>query len=357
MENGQHRIELKREAIYRQVWESPLPSVAAALHITMDTLKRVCGLLEVPLPKSGHWRRVTRPRTKSLPRRTKGEAESIWIHLKRDKWVIDPSQFMSQAAVHKQAVKIDGPHALVKRATKYYENPALAASGLMKARSNSAPSLPVSVELKARALTFVDLLLKRLDREGYDLKWRGAMQVGIEESVLRLSVYEETVQVDRPPTPEEAARDKRHFYFEPRIYHGNKPTGRLCVSIVGYREWKDAPKIPVEKHLEEIARALPVCLQERKEAIRLEIERHRLWQEEMRRLDEKHRAERLERSRQERLEVELTAWEKALSIRRLVDALVAAHTDGGDEVADMEFCEWIAWLRRRADLLDPTRRV
>jgi hypothetical protein len=144
----------------------------------LDTLKRVCGLLEVPLPKSGHWRRVKRPRTKSLPRRTKGEDESIWIQLKRDQWVIEPSASLSTAATCGKAVKRDEPHPLVKQ-TIY---PTLAVRGLMRARSNSAPILPVSFELKAQALAILDMLFKRLEREDYGLSWRGAIQVEIEDA-------------------------------------------------------------------------------------------------------------------------------------------------------------------------------
>jgi hypothetical protein len=44
---------------------------------------------------------------------------------------------------------------------------------------------------------------------------------------MHISEFEETLEVDRPPTSKEAARDKLRMIYRPAPYRGDKRTGKL----------------------------------------------------------------------------------------------------------------------------------
>ena len=50
--------EVSREALYAQVWASPMTQVAALYGVTGTALKKTCDRHDIPTPERGYWARL-----------------------------------------------------------------------------------------------------------------------------------------------------------------------------------------------------------------------------------------------------------------------------------------------------------
>ena len=88
---------------------------------------------------------------------------------------------------------------------------------------------------------------------------------------------------------------------------------------------------------------------------------HRAWAEEQQRAEEEEwrrekEADRLqaeEKKRIAKLAKQLSAWEHACSIRRLIHAVREAAARRGDTVPGGPVDQWIRWAEGHADAIDP----
>lgn len=352
------RVEIHRTDLHQRIWSKPLPDVAEDLNVSEDTLKRICGLLEVPLPKRGHWLRSNTPKTRALRPRGKSEAQSLWLVEKRGRLAIEQGAGGGAKGSATASGGIAQPHKLVARAREMYAYPTLSASGLMKPTSNSVPSLRVSERQRDRALLIADGLLKELERQGLEVVWRGSLRIATPDGEVRAALREEVEEVERPPTPEEEARDKGRLFWEPPRYTFQRPTGVIQIAITSYEYgldtatvWRDEPGRPLESRVVEVAEGLRSFSIARAELARRREERRRaLAAEEARRAEERARQAR-ETAKLDRLTAEVAAWEKATKVRAYADAAEAAARARGEFGSDHG--EWIDWIRRYADSIDP----
>lgn len=52
------KVEFKREGLYDEVWQEPMPAVATRHKITVEALRKICEKLAIPLPPLGYWAKV-----------------------------------------------------------------------------------------------------------------------------------------------------------------------------------------------------------------------------------------------------------------------------------------------------------
>jgi hypothetical protein len=358
------RMKVNREELYERIWSAPLPEVAAGLEVSVGTLRRMCGLLEVPLPKPGHWQRTKTPRRKVLPKLRSGEMSSITLVRRGDKRVIDASSIPGSKVPRRAGGRVQDAHPLVKRAEKFYSFPKLGPHGRLKPTSNSAPNLRVTEEQKPRALKIADRLFKRLEEMGCQLDWRGNVTVATTDSTIRVSIQEEIVSVETaPPPPAETTDGPRRLWYAggPPRYYREEPSGRLVVAIETYyykldavREWREEGRQRLDGRIEEIAEGVVAYANALRLAQEEEAERRRVAEEEAERRWAEERARQVEQSRRERLATALEGWERAAKIRRFAHELEAAWAaKHGGQRPQREMETWLAWMREHADRLDP----
>lgn len=81
-------LEVDREALYAQVWQTPISSLAKQYSISDVALAKICRRLHVPVPPRGYWARIasgqqiTKPK---LPKPPRGSAQTATIRPLRDR--------------------------------------------------------------------------------------------------------------------------------------------------------------------------------------------------------------------------------------------------------------------------------
>lgn len=245
-----------REQLHDIVWSSPLPVAADGLGITIELLRRISGLLEVPLPKPGRWRRAKTPRRRSLPRLPKSAPTKATLRKQGGRTVVDSASVPGGQKLKGKPNLPSGAHPLVERAAKFYAYPALGPHGRMKPSSNSAPNLRVTEALKERAPTVAERLFRSLEHLGCDLQWRGNVEVQTPHGTVKVSLQEEVVSVEREPAPEE----KQRMWWGDQKFYVEKVSGRLLVQIESCvyslseeRSWRDEKGRLLERRSDEIA--------------------------------------------------------------------------------------------------------
>jgi thioredoxin-like negative regulator of GroEL len=117
------------------------------------------------------------------------------------------------------------------------------------------------------------------------------------------------------------------------------------------RSWKDTPKTQLELRLGEVAGGIVTLAQEihakeqeeerRKEAHRLAVAHYEFLT--------KRRANEIRRF--EQLETQVSNWERAVKLRTYADLVEQQAKAQGQINAELE--GWLAWVRAKADWLDP----
>ena len=51
-------IRFEREALYEDVWTTPLTQLGEKYGLSDDDLRKICNALTIPLPSKGHWAKV-----------------------------------------------------------------------------------------------------------------------------------------------------------------------------------------------------------------------------------------------------------------------------------------------------------
>jgi hypothetical protein len=355
------RILVDRPALHRKVWAAPLPAAAEKLKVSAPTLRRMCEILDVPLPGRGSWANNVVPHRKKLPPREDGGTESVWLVRGRKHFVLEADP---QAAKHQEPADVPaGLHPIVLRAARHYARPLIGIDGTMKPRTSAAPSMRVSVEQRERALLFLDRLVKRLEKEGSAVSWDGPILIEIpDHGAIQVTIREEVAKVERPPSPAEAERDKdRLFPVGKRPYLAERPTGTLIIAVRDPLSvvnvpccWKDEGRRTLERRVKEVASGLLAYARVRRGIEETEEARQIALTRERDRQVEEKRAEILEQQRRERLDAEIDAWEKAAKIRKYADELEAAHLRGREGRVPAEVVGWLEWMRGHADEVDPT---
>jgi hypothetical protein len=233
-------ITLTREELYNLVWSTPARTLIKNYDISDNAFRKTCMRLSIPTPKAGYWENLRlgkSPDRFKLPENYTGEPKVTFTlslaetpHKPKDKVVPD---------------KLIRPHRLIVDCREYMTREKQPYHGVICAPGDyldinaSAPNI-------ARALRFMDALIKRLEEWGH--------QIEIETTGYGQGTY----AVVSGEKVKFRLREKTAMRSYTGEYGSTEyvPTGQFYLKLGRYSdyEWKDGSKLLEERLPEIVAR-------------------------------------------------------------------------------------------------------
>ncbi len=370
---------VSREALYEEVWTTPVTVVAPRYGLSDVGLVKICKRLGVPVPARGYWAKLKagRPTRKvPLPTLVTGVRDlsgPIPLPEREAAAYARVREALQQTRERRSPVSVPAeladPHPLVRVAAAClkrrdgWDHPA----GVRSA-PKEVLDLQVTRNTLDRALRLADTLLKALEPSGFtarvDAEKGKTLLVG-DGTTLTISIVEQVTRTSHTPTHAEVrARDRYYDSFRagdrgeyPNIPQFDwHPTGRLTLTVGSWptRKWNDTERSLIDTRLSGIVAAI-VGLAEAKRAKEEEGERRRRTYEEARTRYEAQVRARNEEHRQLRsLLRDASRLQRANRLREFIAAVEdrARH----DSELTPEKLQWIEWAKAKADWLDPLVR-
>lgn len=400
-------IRFQRQALYEEVWQHPLTTLARKYGLSDNGIRKVCKALTIPLPGLGHWAKVAaghdipRPplppagdRTEFVstpqgtpPRSLERDADEAWLAeraafeaLPENRIVVD----LEPRRWHKLILptrdrfreKVKEIEADLKAASKpekkhvYWSQPRFDGPNPYRWKYFNERGqllevhrcLPLRVTLKTwqRALAIVNTLLFEAEQRGiavaHDEK-DGRLTLTIRNAGVQLRMSEKLLEIpkDRKGMSELERRLGRDTI--------KAPTGILRINVsanTSEHAIQETDHEPLETRLNEVFRRVYRGALRELEAQRKRDAWNREWEaeEERRRRAEATRQEEARRRRQEEerrknLLQEAKAWQDAKLIREYADHVEELSSDTSDRQVE-PLSEWLGWVRHVADDLDPS---
>lgn len=361
-------VEVSREELYRQVWDTPMSRLASQYGISGNGLAKICDRLKVPYPPRGYWAKKAAGR-RVIAYRLPHPGEDTPLHAKitatpLPKKVPEPPQEVKARLDEARAAstpvvvpeRLLRPHAIIARWLADHDR------RKQEARRSRDPWMRSFVtdftETDHRRHRVLDALFKAVERQGGKATEgdRRELYVEMMGEKVEFQLREKQKQVRRPLNDSEkrwASKDDKGWRQE------LQPTGRFVFSIRTYlpgnlkREWTETQETPLESFLPDIVArfvaAGPLLAEQTRQ--RQEAERKRQAAEQ-RRYEEQQRR-KLDDNRWRRF-VELAQQRRdAETARTFLEALKVASIDVKQEIAGAAIADWIAWAEERLIRMDP----
>lgn len=368
---NEHRkgTEITRQALYDQVWSTPMTKLAKEYEISDVALAKICKKLNVPYPWRGYWRRKETGKVVKqlpLPSNTDSAKQTVTIHrtirfetvlpLSEDtKRRISAEQFLARKI--EVPDRLANPHRLLKEHVDEWRSPKIDKYGAIWS-GNIRQLMRVSLKTLGRAVRIMDTLFKTLESRGYPVGiqggYRKALGVRINGEPVEFGLEERFQRIDHPDQKNprlESWRRERYQYI---------PTGSLFLRINAWgvdglqKTWSDGKTAKLETYLNDFLVGL-IMVAEATKARRLKQEdEERLKREAERRGQEEAEKTQEELARRQALEQEAVNWAKAEQLREylaaLKEMLIAKH---GEIQPESQADQWLTWAQQHADRLDP----
>jgi hypothetical protein len=343
-----------RKELYDLVWSEPMLTLSKKYNISDVGLRKMCTRMGIPMPRAGHWQKLKFQKKvpkMPLPSNYSGD-EKVTLTLRDEK---TPFPIKGESPLSVLVHQINNDHKLNLKVPDRLTNPdklIISAKNELLGKkpdtyqylgsvgaSRDQLDIRVSQANVARALRFMDTLIKALRARGHDITFRnGDTYAIVMDHDFKILLREKHRR--------EVVKDGN---WDRSIYH---PTGVLYFQIHGYptREWKDG-KLPLEEQLPRIIAQFELSGQEWKEL------------REKQRIEEEARIEkqRLQKEFEERQESELrkfkkmlssaSRWHKAENLRNYIKEVEAKALGNGN--ISYELKNWLEWARQKADWYDP----
>lgn len=359
----------EREAIYKQVWDEPVRTVASRYDISDVGLRKICKKLGVPIPPLGYWaKRAAGKSTRitPLPVNHKGDTRyvrSVWIDEEeperdaRVRTLLAERRPATWPEVVVPAVLLES-HAVVARTAKRLGTSTT--KRILDASGKDVFTVSISPAQMDRALRVLDGIVKATLSAGGIL-----VPAKPEGPPLHFEVLGQFVGVQleelfdrtfREPTPKEVAEQAKYEWRKPdlRVY---TPNGKIKLTVLSANRYvplltiSDGMRSPIEERLTDLveriwAKAAGLNIQ-----AQMRDEEHQRWEERRRKREALEAVRREQLGCLEDVEKVMEKWERARRLRRFADALevTGKAITHGEVVADS------AWIRNAADWLDPLR--
>lgn len=366
-------IEVTRQALYDQVWSTPMTKLAKEYGISDVALAKICKKLNVPYPRRGYWRRKeTGKAVKQLPLlpNTDPAKQRVTIHRTiRPESVVPLSEDATQRITAEQAPerkivvpdRLTSPHRLLKEHLTEWRSPKVNDYGAIWSGSIRQLNLRVSPTSLGRALRIMDTLFKALESGGYPVGiqqgYHKTLGVRINGEPITFGLEERFQRMSHPEQ-----KDLTRQWWQRQRYQYS-PTGILSLKITevwgdGLRKtWSDRKRAKIENCLNEFIVGL-LRVAEAVKSARLKRELEQQAQREAQHTREEEARKRQEElARRQALEQEAVNWAKAQQLRgylaALKDVLIAKH---GEIQPGSPADHWLSWAHQHADRLDPLIR-
>lgn len=349
------QIKLTRQELYNLVWETPLSQLAKKYNLSDNGLRKVCKKLDIPLPKNGHWQKIKFNKKviiEKLPVNNKVE-NSITLNFRENAETVikgEGNELHQLTTEIKNTLKssiifpekLTKPHPLIIEAkndlkTKepsYIHN----IRGLLNT-SVGVLNITVSPQNVKRALLFMDIFIKAIQKRGHKIIVKEGSKIVIDSTELSIGIREKLKRKIVKGT----------YYDSTELYPSNILS--FYLNVYPTKEWSDTNNSQLEDKIPNIIAKLELqAVKEKQEAIQREI-----WhQENERRLkieqEFKARKEK-EIIKTKKLFSDAEKFDKATIYRKFIDATEQRAIQ--ENTLTEELKEWIKWAKEKADWFDP----
>lgn len=387
-ENAVMIESLSREELYEQVWSQPMNRLGKAYGLSGAAIAKLCRALNIPIPRSGHWRRLelglSVEHLPLLPLETIDE-EPVALNPvekspKPKKQLTETEQRVLEERKEENRIRVSDqlatPHPLVEQTLRSLGSAKADGEGRVRPKAKGCLDVCVAPESVDRAMRIMDALIKALEHRGHAVsvdRKEGKTWVTVNGEKIGFSLAELTDRREKELTA--AQKREREEYAQYSWFTFPKeyvrfPNGRFILEIDKYggalrRRWSDSSSRRVEEVLNQFVTSLIRISADVKQS-RIEAEeRRRIWEEqapererlrkeeEQRRLDEERR-KRQEQGRVKWLESKLPYWHHAHQLRVFIASVRAeAIRRHGEIVEGSDTAKWLAWAEQYAGRIDP----
>lgn len=376
----------EREALYNEIWTSPMTTVAPRYNLSDNGLRKHCKKLGIPLPPPGYWARVAagqkvpKPALPKVIGELKKHIQQHSIKYKLNIGELTDDQLRSEEELSllteetKSFIKevcskiqvpaqLRNPHPLItdhKQETFYRNNP----EKRERDRSKTSYSVrvngcyttinamlpidvsPTNINRAYRILnTMINVLEDMESYTGVSYEFDSNKDTGsfnVMKVIFRFAMIEEK-RKKRKNDDEHLTR--LVLSLVPNTWFGRRTGNKI--------EYKDQYDLPIESQLGKIIYDMFIaanqlrCLDilDEREYERREVEKKRQRQLEEMRNGELEEVKLLEQAASD--------WDKAEKIRRFTNAMELKIAEVNDMCEKETLLKWLRWARDKADWLDP----
>lgn len=385
-------VEFERDALFIEVWQTPMSTLAKKYGISDSGLRKVCLALAIPLPRQGHWAKIAAGHQIPIPSLPPSDRSKFISRVLEpaDVGVIRPKDDPQL----KEALAYEGdpvnrilasdvlfrPHRLVAAAVEAIRKEI---AGLERSRTKVKRPVPWTKNWEPDWSTFQRPSWSSYKRRGYmelspDVL---PMLVSIEASDRALRIWDSvlkaceargmTVSVEPRRLCVCAGQESAHLRMSERFIRADEPAGsgelRIFAIYCGETKFADKSEQVLEVQLNDVMRWLHktfailrsqrITAIERKRAADIASEaalQQKIADEARQREEQKAEAQAAAmRLADQGFCLEANAWDQAQKIRAYI-AHLQTNSAASGKPASRQFLAWVAAASEAADRMDPT---
>lgn len=348
-------IELTRKELYELVWENPMSKLAKKYNLSDNGLRKVCNRLDIPLPKNGYWQKIQynkkvnieklpvnnavensiilkfRDNSETIINGVENELNQLTKEIKNE---LKETIIFPEKLTRPLQLISDAKNDLKTKEPSYYHN--------IKGLLNTSPDIlyiTVSPQNVKRALIFMDIFIKAIQKRGHNVITKGGTKIVIDSVQLSIGLRERLKRTIIKGTHWDSTE--------------LNPSNILSLRLDTYpsSEWTDTNTSKLEDKIPNIIAKLELqAVIERRRTIEREI-----WhvEYERQREIEKDFKERKDREiiKTKKLFLDAEKFDKATIYRNFI-AATEQNAINENNLTD-ELKEWIKWANEKADWFDP----
>ena len=353
---------ITRSQLYDLVWKEPMVKAAQRFQVSDVAVAKACRKYKIPVPWRGYWARLAAGQTLRRTRLSPGQEKGTQITFTP---LPKPEPVTEVQATQTLLLEDESKHLhpVVRKTKLAFQKKSLDQQGRYWPATEFLDVRVTSGQVD-RAMRILSTLLKAAEARGHQIilgkpsssdreaRWA---RLSVDSIPIVFNVKERVRQVVHPPTPEEQILiEKGRDYMVPR--HDFIPTGELTLSITEpyaggiQTAWQDGKRRHIEEFLGNILETFTVVAQMEQERrkqraiqAQLDAERAKLRYEEQQRI--------------RRLEEQIKEWRRSAEFHAYAGAVEAAIIKNiGKFDSESELGQWVGWIRRYADYIDPSQR-
>jgi hypothetical protein len=345
---------ISREELHKLVWSKPVIQIAKIYGYSDNGIRRVCKKHNIPLPKLGYWSKLKFNKEVVKTKLPKQDDNPV-ISLENTKAIINKETELNEELklIQKEfrELELSVPKRLFKShkyilATKKYQEKLKIRKKKrdwrMQIDSNNILSISVSDKLLSRALRFMDMLIKIIEKRGYN--------ISVDNRKTSVNIKGQSYKIRLTEKNKKVKRVTNYSWNETDLV----ATGNLCLKLddtYPIKEWSDSKTKPLEDKLFDILQWIELKAEKDNER-EIEIEIWHKNREEIRLKKQKiQKLKDNELKAFESLFLSASRWHKSQYIRCYIkefeDYVIKSNTLNKDKK------EWIEWAKEKAEWYDP----
>jgi hypothetical protein len=348
-------IQLTRKELYDLVWENPLSKLAKKYNLSDNGLRKVCKKLDIPLPKNGYWQKIQYNKKVSIEKlpvndkvetsmtlKFRDNSETIINGLenqlnqltKEIKNELKETIIFAEILTRPLQLISDAKNDLKTKKPEYYHN--------IKGLLNTSPgilNITVAPQNVKRALLFMDIFIKAIQKRGHNVIIKEGTKVIIDSVKLSISLRERLKRTIVKGTHWDSTE--------------LNPSNILSLRLDAYPavEWTDTNTSKLEDKIPNIIAKLELqAVKEKKEAIEREI--RQIEYERQKKIEQEFKTKKAnEITRTKKLFSDAEKFDKATIYRNFIAAKEQQAIKENNVTEELK--EWIKWAKEKADWFDP----